>query len=106
MPIHQDDILPGDVHIVRTFDTTKNIQDNLGCGGHTTLVLGKKDDNTLYTLGHNRDMPVKEGFGVEEFSLNPVPTATRTQLVMFQRLRENVAQSEVKHFDNFVRPTC
>ncbi|MBN9542811.1 MAG: hypothetical protein J0G32_03335 [Alphaproteobacteria bacterium] len=65
----QKDIKAGMVLVRRKFDMEKDPkQEGNGIGGHTALMLGTADNGqTIYTLGFNRNMPVKEGFGVEEF---------------------------------------
>lgn len=81
-----EDIMPGDIHILRVFDKQKSIDESIGRGGHTTLVLGKKDKDTLLTLGFNRNMPNIEGFGLQEYPVHTKETKDRYRVTMYQRL--------------------
>lgn len=81
--------VPGDVYFLRAFkkDAGPSHQ-QAGFSGHTGILFAK-DFNTrqLYTLSFNRDMPHREGFGIERFPMEPEQTETVERTVGFLRSR-------------------
>lgn len=72
------DIHAGQVFTLRSFENENHL-DSSGIGGHTTLVLGMRENGNVVTLGYARNMPLIEGFGIQEFHW----ASTDTQDKMF-----------------------
>lgn len=76
------DIKPGDVYCVRRFaDTDPELNKTQGVSGHTAMVVGVQSNGAMTTLGYNRDMPAKEGFGLEDF---PYRDAANKKVMIFR----------------------
>lgn len=65
-----EDIQPGQVFTFRNFAEGENHDISGGIGGHTTLVLGVRENGNVVSLGYARNMPEIEGFGIQEFQWN------------------------------------
>lgn len=71
-------IKEGQIHTFRIFsDTDPSMQTTPGLRGHTTLVLGPKNNGDILTLSYARNMPEYEGFGIKTFPYQtPFPKKT------------------------------
>lgn len=82
------DVLPGMILITRQFDVKSDLYMNntLGTSGHAALVVDVDSvTNSMITLEFTRDLPRREGFGVQRISYFPSSNVRQ----MFFRLVEN-----------------
>ncbi len=84
-----DDIQPGVVLCARS-----------QLGGHTTFVLGQRQNGKLITLGCNRNMPSLEGTGIEEIVYRDTP---ERRIVFLKKRDTNICMPSVKRS---VIPNC
>jgi hypothetical protein len=74
------DIQPGLIWAYRTFEEGVDSQLSSGKSGHTALVLGLQENGEVLTLGFQRGMPEKEGFGLNSF---PAASTLNKEVMFF-----------------------
>lgn len=80
------DITPGLIYCHRNFSNSDPTQSKTaGISGHAALVLGTTKDG-IATIGYNRNMPLVEGFGIEQFPFEK----TDRKIMFFQKVSDNL----------------
>lgn len=87
------DIQPGQVMAFRHFTDSEH-QHSTGDSGHTILVIGLRENGNVVGLGYRRNMPEKEGFGIQEFPWK----STEENEVMFFNVNSPIALNDVLTF--------
>ncbi len=65
------DIKEGMIFCSCTFSDKDTLHTGIPIAGHVTIIIHPEYKNKIITLGYNRDMPHKEGFGLEFFNQTP-----------------------------------
>lgn len=87
------DIQPGQVMAFRHFADSDHLH-STGDSGHTVLVIGLRENGNVVGLGYRRNMPEKEGFGIQEFPWQ----SNEENEVMFFNVNSPIELSDVLVF--------
>jgi hypothetical protein len=70
-PITAEEAGLGDIMLIRKFNERAPEESSLGEGGHVAILLEKPQSDEVLTIAANRDMPHREGIGLENRETAP-----------------------------------
>lgn len=85
------DIQAGQIFAFRTFSDAEHLH-SPGNSGHTGLVLGVRENGNIVALAYARDMPLTEGFGIQEF---PWHSTEKREMMFFNIKTDPLTKADI-----------